>query len=326
MAEDLNDPASEKTAMPKSSDNKASSKSLLEKPNWSFDSILNPAKILAWIGLSTGSLGIILAVIGFLALGAHDNMLGIPGTYQKLDYIKAGGLFFSNSVIFVFAAILTNKWCWLLLGILLIISMFNHHIYKRYQRSMFLFDVFVLLFALGYVFYRLGMTLQNRDVLLDWPSSSYILHAILIDDQTWLNNEYGFLAILVFCLTMVLKRLDQAYKSMNTHKIDIGRIQSLWKWMKIPAIIILIIIFYLLPQAYGVLTFSYKYPQVLSINPAPSDPLNFSNSRYLPFLINQDDKFLILYDPFSYTIINLSLQSVNQYKISAPRLIFNPTR
>lgn len=327
MAGDLNGSGSEKTAIPTSSNNTAPSKRPSENPIWNFSSILNPAKILAWLGVSTGGLGILLAVIGFLAIGAHDAMLGIPSTSQKLDYIKAGGLFLSRSIIFIFGAIITNKWCWLLLGILLVISIFHRYIYKRHPEFMFLFDVFMLIFAQAYVFWRLGRILQYGDILLKpvllSSSKSYILSAILKNDKNWLHNEYGFLAIFILCLTMAFKRLDQAYQSMNTLKINISRIQLVWKWIRIPAIVILVIIFFLLPRAYGVLTFSNEYPQVLSILPTPSNPLDFKDSGFLPFLLKQDEKFLILYDSYSYTIVNLSLQSVNQYRISTPKLIFN---
>ena len=71
---------------------------------------LLPFKLIAWLGASAGGLTLLLVVIGFLALSAHDAMLGIPRSIQNNpEYVAVGGLFFGRSIIFLVANIFSRR-------------------------------------------------------------------------------------------------------------------------------------------------------------------------------------------------------------------------
>jgi len=81
--------------------------------------IVEPAKLIGWLGASVGGLTILVLMVGFLALSAHDAMLGTPRTIEdKSEYIVTGSLFFSRSIIFLLGSLLDNRACWILLGLI----------------------------------------------------------------------------------------------------------------------------------------------------------------------------------------------------------------
>src|SRR5215510_14055683 len=94
---------------------------------------LAPLKIIAWLGASAGGLTILLGAIGFLALNAHDVMLGIPRSSNQ-EYVAVGGLFFARSIIFLVASFLSAK-SWIVLGVLLIALVVLLNIPRRLCRG-----------------------------------------------------------------------------------------------------------------------------------------------------------------------------------------------
>src|ERR1041385_3645221 len=97
-----------------------------------------PLKLITWLGASAGGLTIFLVAIGFLALSAHDVMLGIPRSLQSnSEYVAVGGLFFGRSIIFLIASFISMKsWIVLVIASIIVVVLFNIPAGRSRGRSM----------------------------------------------------------------------------------------------------------------------------------------------------------------------------------------------
>lgn len=276
---------------------------------------LLPFKVIAWLGASAGGLTILLGAIGFLALSAHDVMLGIPRSIQNNpEYVTVGGLFFGRSIIFLVASFISAK-SWIVLAVLLIgvIVLFKTSRRPSRGRSMVtvLFGV-VLLGAEIYGLARLIRPLQISNLLLNFNNDGYtparpIVDALLVKDTTWLSVEYGFMVLLVVVFSMAFMFMEQA-----------GRTRF-WQVVRVPAFILLVICIFLLPRAYGVLTISNEFPiVVLESSGQPSG----SPTNEPRLLLREDKEAFVLYDPSTQSIVTLKRDSIAQHKMYAPQHVF----
>src|SRR6478672_11766050 len=166
---------------------------------------LLPLKIIGWLGASAGGLTILLGAIGFLALSAHDVMLGIPRSIQNSpEYVTVGGLFFGRSIIFLVASFISVK-SWIALTVLLIglVVLFKTSRHPSRGRSLVIVLFSVILPAAEiYGLARLIRPLQISNLLLNFSteghaSAQQVVNALLVRDTTWLSVEYGFMVLLV---------------------------------------------------------------------------------------------------------------------------------
>src|SRR5712692_5889129 len=164
-----------------------------------------PARLIAWTGASVGGLSIILLVVGFLALSAHDAMLGIPGVVEsKPDYVVIGGLFFGRSIIFALASLFFPKIAsWIVL--LLLLASWVMINYLRDNKWVHLLLCAALVGGESYALFCLIRPLQISNLLLKLsvrsdPINSQIVQALLDNDMKWLEAQYGFIALLVCSL------------------------------------------------------------------------------------------------------------------------------
>lgn len=276
---------------------------------------LLPFKIIAWLGASAAGLTILLGAIGFLALSAHDVMLGIPRSIQNnTEYVTVGGLFFGRSIIFLVASFISAK-SWIVLAALLIglVVLFKTSRRPSRGRSLViaLFSV-VLLGAEIYGLARLIRPLQISNLLLNFSTGNYtparqVVDALLVRDTTWLSVEYGFMVLLVVVFSTALMFMERE-----------GRTRF-WQVVRVPAFILLIICIFLLPRAYGVLTISNEYPTVVVESSAESGS-SHANEPHL--LLREDKDVFVLYDPSSQSIVTLKRDSVAQHKMYAPQHVF----
>ena len=178
---------------------------------------LAPLKIITWLGASAGGLTILLGAVGFLALGAHDAMLGIPRSIQNnSEYVAVGGLFFGRSVIFLIASFISVQ-SWIVLGVLLIgvavLYKIPRHLCRGRSLVIVLFSV-ALLAAEVYGLARLIRPLQISDLLLNLSAvengpGKQVIDALLVKDTTWLGVEYGFLLLLILAFAIAFIFLEQ---------------------------------------------------------------------------------------------------------------------
>jgi hypothetical protein len=277
----------------------------------SFTDLL-PFKIIAWLGASAGGLTILLAVLGFLALSAHDVMLGIPRSLQNNpEYVAVGGLFFGRSIMFLVASLILAK-SWIVLVILIAgaIVLFELPRHRSRGRStvIALFSV-VLLAGEVYGLARLIIPLQISNLLLNLSASGnsparQVVDALLVNDTTWLRAEYGFLVLLVGAFSAAFLLLEQAAA---------GRF---WPVVRVPAFLLLLICIFLLPRAYGVLTIANEYP---TVSFASSDGKTANETR---LLLREDDKVFVLYDPATQAIVTVKRDSVAEHTVYAPQHVF----
>ena len=276
---------------------------------------LFPLKIIAWLGASAGGLTILLVAIGFLALSAHDVMLGIPRSIQNnTEYVTVGGLFFGRSIIFLVASFISAK-SWIAVVVLSIGSD------RAVQRSpapsrgrsfvIVLFGI-VLLVAEIYALERLIWPLQISNLLLNLSTDAnsparQVVDALLVKDTTWLSVEYGFLVLLVVAFSTAFIFMEQAGCT------------RFWQVLRVPAFILLIICIFLLPRAYGVLTISNEYPTVV-LESSSQTSTNPTNETRL--LLREDKEAFVLYDPSSQSIVTMKRDSVAQHKMYAPQHVF----
>ena len=276
---------------------------------------LSPLKIIAWLGASAGGLTILLGAIGFLALSAHDVMLGIPRSIQNNpEYVTVGGLFFGRSIIFLVASFISVK-SWIALAVLLIGFVVLSRTSKHQSRGRSLVIILFSLVLLGAEIYglaRLIRPLQISNLLLNFSSegrgpAQQVIDALLVRDTTWLSVEYGFMVLLVVVFSTAFIFMEQAGRS------------RFWRVIRVPAIILLLICIFLLPRAYGVLTISNEYPTVVleSSNQSGSSPTNETR-----LLLREDKEAFVLYDPSSQSIVTLKRDSIAQHKMYAPQHVF----
>lgn len=276
---------------------------------------LLPFKLIAWLGASAGGLTLLLVVIGFLALSAHDAMLGIPRSIQNNpEYVAVGGLFFGRSIMFLVANIFFAK-SWIAPLIVSIGALVLFKILPRRSRGR---SVLIILFGIAllvgefYALARLTWPLQISDLLLQ-PSveannpAKQVVDALVVNDLAWLRVEYGFLVLLVVTLATAFILMERASRS------------GFWQVVRVPALILLVICVFLLPRAYGVLTISNAYPTVVLESSSPTSSSAANETR---LLLRENDKVFVLYDPTSQSIVTVKRDSIAQHKVYAPQHVF----
>lgn len=318
-----------------------------DRPILGLASSLEPVKFIAWLGASAGGLTILLAVIGFLALGAHDAMLGIPKMFlAQQEYVSVGALFFSRSIMYVVAALILQLQSfnggygrWMTVAALLIIISGLFYLVRRGKLSKYYIASITITLApiivfVGelYVLYRLTVPLQITNLLLQFTDlaslassessapTQPILRALINGDQRVLQSEYGVLALLVLCSGIFYQCLEWVHQSGKDERWSKGGRANLWRWLRTPVFVLLLISFFLLPRAYGVLTITNEYP-MLGRGPNASQP-EIKDLQLPLFQLRESEKSLVLYDPCAQAIISLKRDTVEQLKISAPKNIF----
>ena len=286
-----------------------------------------PLKLITWLGASAGGLTILLVTIGFLALSAHDVMLGIPRSIQSnSEYVAVGGLFFGRSIIFLIASFVSVKsWIVLLIVSAAVVLLFNIPPGRSRGRSMLIGFLSIALliaeiFGLVWVIRPLQISnlLLNQSAATNTPVKS-VVEALLVRDTTSLSAEYGFLVLLVLAFSIIFVLLDR--ESYNTVvQSRRGRNRTLfWHLSRVPAFVLLVVCIFLLPRAYGVFTLSNDYP-VVTIERSSSPSANATSETHL--LLREDDKIFVLYDPYSQSILTIKRDSVVQHKMFAPQHVF----
>lgn len=279
---------------------------------------LAPLKIITWLGASAGGLTILLGAVGFLALGAHDAMLGIPRSLQNnSEYVAVGGLFFGRSIIFLIASFISVQ-SWIVLGVLLIgvvvLYRMPRHLCRGRSLVIVLFSV-ALLAAEVYGLARLIRPLQISDLLLNLAAvengpGKQVIDALLVKDTTWLGVEYGFLLLLILAFTVAFIFLEQESTGYRT---------QFWHVARVPAFVLLVICLFLLPRVYGVLTLSNDYPEVSLDTASQANSATVGPTR---FLLREDEKLFVLFDPSSQSIVTVKRDSITQHRMYAPQHIF----
>lgn len=314
----------------------------------SFLSFVEPFKFITWIGASAGALTIILAVIGFLSLGAHDAMLGIPRKIlPQTEYVSVGGLFFSRSLIFALAAILSllNDFLSSQVGVALIILLFILvvlYFLKVFSGFSKFFSIskeillkgapLILIILEIYALYNLTVPLQINNLLLQVNELSsvaasniesetmLVLSALFNGDDKFLQLKYGYYCLLLLIIAVFYQRLEvSAANSGNNNKNQSGQLLH-WYWLRVPALILILVCFFLLTRSYGVLTVENEFPQFAAV--VKKDPANNEPDAKPLFMLREDEKNFLLYDPCSQTILNIKRDSVDQFRVSAPKNVF----
>ena len=286
-----------------------------------------PLKLIAWLGASAGGLTILLVTIGFLALSAHDVMLGIPRSIQSnSEYVAVGGLFFGRSIIFLIASfILAKSWIVVLVVSIAAVVLSNIPGGRSRGRSIVIivFSIALLIseiYGLMWVIRPLQISnlLLNPSVESSAPVRN-VVDAILVKNTTWLSAEYGFLVLLVLAFSVAFILLDRESQNAVLPSRR-GRNRTLfWHLARVPAFVLLLVCIFLLPRAYGVLTISNDYP-VVAVTDSSSPNSNTTTETRL--LLREDDKLFVLYDPSSQSIVTIKRDSVAQHKMYAPQHVF----
>ena len=286
-----------------------------------------PLKLITWLGASAGGLTILLVAIGFLALSAHDVMLGIPRSMQSnSEYVAVGGLFFGRSIIFLITSFVTVKsWIVLVIVTAAVIVLLNVPPGRTRGRSMLIGFLSIALliaeiFGLLWVIRPLQISnlLLNQSAEINTPAR-IVVESILVKDTYWLSEEYGFLVLLVLSFSIMFVLLDR--ESQNTVVVSRrGRNRTLfWHLARVPAFVLLVVCIFLLPRAYGVLTISNDYA-VVTIERSSTPGSTTTSETHV--LLREDDKILVLYDPYSQSILTIKRDSVVQHKMYAPQHVF----
>jgi hypothetical protein len=314
-------------------------------PEPAHKTILEPIKFITWIGASVGGLTIILAVIGFLALGAHDSMIGIPRRLlAQPEYVTVGALFFSRTMTYIIAVLLSPfsalRTALITLVVLLVIAVAGYYVWTgrlirrgRLPGRRLLLTVGPVLLLVGelFVLQKLTAPLQITNALLQFAdldslasigtgeASDYYLRGLINGQSKQLQFAYGTLSLMTLGLGLAYRWLEVANSDSYNRSAASERRPLLWQWTRIPCFALLLLSLFFLVRVYGVLTVSNDYPR-LEIAPA-AEQKDAKRARPL-FLLREDDKYLLIYEPCSQSILNMKRDSVEQLKINAPHDIF----
>lgn len=312
--------------------------------------ILEPIKFITWLGVSIGGLTIALAAVGFLNLAGHDLMLGIPERLlAQPKYITVGALFFSRTIIYMVAALanplaqfsgIAPSLIAVVVPFLLAVVFYYLWRYLEIERYVGAINKVVrvagpiaLVILELYALRRLTEPLQITNVLLQFTdfssvasagygdSTHSILKALNDDDGRFLQLAYGRLSLLVFFLALSYRQLELMSVNKKKSRASGGQKDHLmfWRWLRVPSFALLLLCIFFLTRVYGVLTIQNEYPrfervaQTDASNPVKAAPL---------FLLQEDEKYLLLYDPCSQSMLSIKRDSVEQMKTSAPKNLF----
>jgi hypothetical protein len=276
-------------------------------------------KFVAWLGASVSGLTVILLVIGYLALGAHDAMVGIPRVVEiESEYVVVGGLFFARSGIFVFGALLLKKsWIVVLLTVLLLSTLHLSKSWSARKRRIALWVSIIAVFVGGlFSLWSLTDPLQFTNILFNNTADTPdVLDWIRRNETVALQKQYGFCTLGFICVATVFVYWLRSLNLGEAHGSSSARMTS-WKAVTVSALVLLGVELFLIPRSYGVMTLPVEYPVLTSIEPS-------TTGISLPlFLLRQDKDLLVLYDPKSQLIINLKASSLERFDVGAPRNVF----
>lgn len=290
-----------------------------------------------------GGLTVVLAVIGFLALAAHDLMLGIPRRLlPQPEYVTVGALFFSRTLTYMIAVLLspfaTPGTAAVAVVILLAAAAAVYYFSTRERTRSgagrrWLLTAGPLLLIAGeiYVLQRLTAPLQVTHALLQFADLSSlaaggsgdasvpVLRALINGQAKQLQFAYGVLGLLTLAPVLAYRWLEVAARAANAG----GGVRAggllVWRWARVPCFALLLICLFFLVRAYGVLTISNEYAR-FEAEPAAGQA---DGQRLGPrFLLREEDKDLLLYEPCTQSILSVKRDSLGRLRITAPYDVF----
>ena len=303
------------------------------------NTFLEPVKFVTWLGASVGGLTVVLAVIGFLALAAHDVMLGLPRRLlPQLEYVTVGALFFSRTVTYMIAVLLSpfaSPGTALVASVALLAAALAVYYVSTRGRLLthrgWLLAAGPLLLIAGeiYVLQRLTAPLQITHTLLQFADLSSLasngsgdasmqyLRALLNGDDKQLQFAYGMLSLVTLAPALAYRWLELAARTVEGG----GRATALlvWRWARFPSFALLLICLFFLIRAYGVLTLSNEYPRFEAEMAAGQPAEQKSGPR---FLLREESEDLLLYEPCTQSILSVKRDSLGRLKITAPYDVF----
>jgi hypothetical protein len=223
-------------------------------------------KFIAWLGGAGAGLGLLTAAVGYLALGAYDDAIGIPVLLEeKLHYVTVGGLFFARSITFILAALIVSWHSWLallVLGNLLAALLSDRHLKPRLAIPLSFAGVAGLLIGLLFAVIWLSLVL-DQDA---FPGDERI-------------NQYGVIALFVTGLFAIVGSQEGLVRGGATLKAV-----ALYRWVRIPVLALSLICAFLLPRAYGTMTLDRSFPEVLELH-LEHKPVDASGAPNRPLLL-----------------------------------------
>lgn len=307
----------------------------------SLNTFLEPVKFITWLGASVGGLVVVLAVIGFLALAAHDVMLGIPRRLlPQPEYITVGALFFSRTVTYMLAVLLSPfaspGTAIIAAVVLLVAAPAVYYVSTRgpfisHRRWLLTAGPVLLIAGEIYVLQRLTAPLQITHALLQITDLSSLaagssgdasvpyLRALLNGQGKQLQFAYGVLSLLTLALALAYRWLELTARASGSWGGGSASVLLVWRWARIPSFTLLLICLFFLVRAYGVLTLSNEYPTFAAETAAGQPEEQKSGPR---FLLREEDDDLLLYEPCTQSILSVKRDSLGRLKITAPYDVF----
>lgn len=286
-------------------------------------------RVITWLSASVVGITIILGTFGFLAIYAHDFMLGIDvGLRDSLEYVTTGGLFLANTGY--------------------------HAIYRRGISLQLLLPIFTaVVIILSYTL------LKGRKWIAILLQSIAILGLILIQlanlKRTIAPLSYGGFLLYAMPITEVnqllvngdIIALREYYGSIAASTLVTSLIIGIWyvkSWyslhhtnyinkvlmaFKTASLFLAFVSIYGLPLDYGVLMMRNYYPTVRAYSaekdkdPFSSINLNEDADKPVLFLLYQGDKELVFYNKNTYQIIYVKREAINYVSLGQRYNVFN---
>lgn len=258
-------------------------------------------KFVGMVGGGSLSFGALSFGIGYLAIKSHDAMLGLPTTTSNYEsYVRTGALFFSNSLNYLITTITDYLWpeaFWGMLLALLILYLLSRLSLSSLSKHLWIgfvvaYVVISLLALQSAKMLTAALHPQNKDLLLKNPYEATHtgherdIHKFLLEEEgeVSLQKIYSFhlgQTILFLCIAIALSAWRQQLKKTHSknskeqskiyHHVFLGAYDWIFR-----LILYSLILFHvaLLPQNYGILCLSNKYPPVQLIIKRSKDKIS----------------------------------------------------
>jgi hypothetical protein len=286
--------------------------------------LFEPAKLITLLGASSAGLAIFLGVIGFLAVGAHETLLGLPRlSHTNDEYVAAGSLFFPRTLLFMAASFLDGLAPWLFTGaVVLGLGALGLGRTRPAREAYGLAALVLLALVLVATLWLLAQAAECRGLLLQGQVSDEnpVLTHLRKHDESWLQGRYGGLAVGVLCTAVWFKVLEDTFGPAAATPGPFAWGRSCWRWARIPGLVGVLICLFLLARAYGILTFPNRYPLLTAV--APADLLaQVAPGKDRAVVLHEGEKTLLIYFPDRQSLLQLDRGDVKAFSVTTPQAV-----
>lgn len=317
---------------------------------------IRPAWLLVWLGSSAAALATVFAAAGFLAVSAHETMLGTSDLQMTgvLDdpssYVYAGARFFADTLRYCAVSFIKSLYPWLavasIAALLFVASSSANWLARRPDFSLVAGTILILvaLFVLAAEFLSTpllgqGLLYQHYSQFAPRAQKYPVLEALRqaseadgSDVLKVLKVRQAVLTWWVIVCAFLIRWMAELYEKLKPAPQGSPSLPVMvWRFGRWFVLAFFLLTILLLPMHYGAVALDYTFPSVedLTLSDGEKDtkvrPATKQNQDDLstPLLLLRDDgECLTLFNPRNRTVLRLRQELVKDYIVGTPQTIF----